>query len=81
MPKAAVDKYWEKLETLPARQLEKAKSKKEVTKEAHKINYKVHFASLMDLCHLKNAKLEPQFHKYKGRVILRGDRTGSRTTT
>ena len=30
------------------------------------------FASLMDLCHPKNAKLEPKFQKYKGRVVLRG---------
>ena len=34
---------------------------------------KVHFASLTDLCHLKNSELEPQFQKYKGRVVLRGD--------
>ena len=34
---------------------------------------KVHFASLMDLCHLKNSELEPQFQKYKIRVALRGD--------
>ena len=34
---------------------------------------KVHFASLMDLCHLKNSELEPQYQKYKGRVVLRGD--------
>ena len=34
---------------------------------------KVHFASLMDLCHLKNSELEPQFQKYIGRVVLRGD--------
>ena len=27
----------------------------------------------MDLCHLKNSELEPQFQKYKGRVLLRGD--------
>ena len=32
-----------------------------------------HFASLMDLCHLKNAELETQHQKYKGRVVLRGD--------
>ena len=24
----------------------------------------------MDICHLKNAELEPKFQKYKGRVIL-----------
>ena len=33
----------------------------------------VHFASLADLCHLKNSELEPQYQKYKGRVVLRGD--------
>ena len=27
----------------------------------------------MDLCHLKNSELEPQFQKYQGRVVLRGD--------
>ena len=34
---------------------------------------KVHFASLMDICHLKNAELETKHQKYKGRVVLRGD--------
>ena len=34
---------------------------------------KVHFASLMDTCHLKNAELESKHQKYKGRVVLRGD--------
>ena len=33
----------------------------------------VHFASLMNLCHIKNSELEPQFQKYRGRVVLRGD--------
>ena len=33
----------------------------------------VHFASLMDLCHLKNSELEPRYQKYKGGVVLRGD--------
>ena len=27
----------------------------------------------MDLCHLKNSELEPQYRKYKGRVVLPGD--------
>ena len=27
----------------------------------------------MDLCHLKNSELEPQYQKYKGSVVLRGD--------
>ena len=33
----------------------------------------VHFASLTDICHLKNSELEPKFQKYKGGVVLRGD--------
>ena len=33
----------------------------------------VHFASLMDICHLKNAELEAKHQTYKGRVVLRGD--------
>ena len=71
--KAAVDKEWKKFETIPAWQLEKVRSKKEVTKEAQKNKNNVHFASLMDTCHLKNADMGPQFQKYKGRVVLRGD--------
>ena len=34
---------------------------------------KVHVASLMDICHLKNAELETKHQKYKGRVVFRGD--------
>ena len=41
--------------------------------EARNEGRKVHFASLMDLCHLKNSELELQCQKYKGRVVLRGD--------
>ena len=41
--------------------------------EARTKGAKVHFASLMDICHLKNAELETKHQKYKGRVVLRGD--------
>ena len=41
--------------------------------EARRKGAKVHFASLMDICHLKNAELETKHQKYKGRVVLRGD--------
>ena len=41
--------------------------------EARRIDVKVHFASLMDICHLKNAELETKHQKYKGRVVFRGD--------
>ena len=66
-------KEWKKLETIPAWDVRKVKSKKEVIKEAQKNNNKVHFASLMDLRHLQNSELKPQFQKYKRRVVLRGD--------
>ena len=53
-------------------QLTKVRNKKELIEEARKKDRKVQFASLMDLCHLKNSELEPQYQKYKGRVVLRG---------
>ena len=71
--KAAVDKEWEKLEKFSAWNLTKVRSKKEVIKEARTSGATVHFASLMDICHLKNAELEAKHQKYKGRVVLRGD--------
>ena len=71
--KAALDKEWEKLEKSPAWNLDKMKSKKDVILEAQKEKRKVHFATPMDICHLKNAELESKHKKYKGRVVLRGD--------
>ena len=71
--KAAVDKEWEKLEKISAWNLTKVRSKKEVIDEARTSGATVHFASLMDICHLKNAELEAKHQKYKGRVVLRGD--------
>ena len=71
--KAAVDKEWEKLEKIPAWDLTKVRSKKEVIDEARTKGGKVHLASLMDICHLQNAELEAKHQKYKGRVVLRGD--------
>ena len=52
---------------------DEVRSKKEVIDEARTTGAKVHFASLMDSCHLKNAELETKHQKYKGRVVLRGD--------
>ena len=71
--KAAVDWEWKELETIPAWHLEKVKSNEEVILEAQRDKKKVHFATWMDICHLKNAELEPKFPKYKGRIVLRGD--------
>ena len=71
--KAAVDREWEKLEKISAWNLTKVRSKKQVIDEARTSGATVHFASLMDICHLKNAELEAKHQKYKGRVVLRGD--------
>ena len=71
--KAAVDKEWEKLRKISAWNLTKVRCKKEVIDEARTKGAKVHFASLMDICHFKNAELEIKHQKYKGGVALRGD--------
>ena len=49
----SVEKEWKKLDTIPSWQLDKVRSKKEVILEAQKVKRKVHFATLMDICHSK----------------------------
>ena len=61
------------MEKISAWNLTKVRSKKEVIDEARTSGAKVHFASLTDICHLKNAELEAKYQKYKGGVVLRGD--------
>ena len=56
--KAAVDKEWEKIGENFGVDLTKVKSKKQVIDEARTLGATVHFASLMDIRHLKNAELE-----------------------
>ena len=53
--------------------LRKSKVRNRVIDEARTSGATVHSASLMDICHLKNAELEAKHQKYKGRVVLRGD--------
>ena len=62
-----------KMKKISAWNLTKVKSKKQVFDEARTAGATVHFASLMDICHLKNAELEAKHQKYRGRVVLRGD--------
>ena len=50
----------EKARNNSSMELGKVKSKKEVILEAQRDKMRVHFASLMDMCHLKNAELEPE---------------------
>ena len=60
-------------EPKPSRDLVCEVTTKKVILEAQRDNQKVHFASLMDICHLKNAELEPKLQKYEGRAVLWGD--------
>ena len=46
-----------KIGEISAWNLTKVKSKKEMIDEARTNGTKVHFASLMDICHLKNAEV------------------------
>ena len=62
-----------KLEKISSWNVTKVRRKKEVIDEAIKSGAKDHFASLMDICHLKNAELEAKHQKYKGRAVLRGE--------
>ena len=54
-----------KMKKIPAWQLAKVRNKKEVIDEARNKGRKVHFASLMDVCHLKNSELNPQYQNCK----------------
>ena len=54
---AAVDKEWEKLAKIPAWDKTKVRNKSEVIDDARKEGRKVHFASVMDLCHLKECRI------------------------
>ena len=50
------------------------KSRKEVVLEAQREERTVHFATLMDLCHLKKCRVGTKSSKkYKGRVVVRAD--------
>ena len=64
---------WTRNGKISAWNLTKVKSKKQVIDEARTSGATVHLASLMDICHLKNAELEAKDQKYKGRVVFRGD--------
>ena len=64
--KAAMDKEWEKLEKISEWNLMKVKSKKQVIDKARTSGVTVHFASLMDICHLKNAEFEAKHQKIRG---------------
>ena len=58
---------------MPEWQMTNVRGKTDVIQVAHKEGRTVHFAALMDMCHLKKSEMEPKFQKYKGRVVLWGD--------
>ena len=64
-----VDKECEKLEKIPEWDLTKVRGKSEVIDEARTKGAKFHCASLMDICHLKNAELEAK-HQNNTKVEL-----------
>ena len=70
--KAAVDKKWEKW-----RKFRRGTSRKSEVRKRWSMKQasgaQIHFASLMDVCHLKNAELEAKHQKYKRQVVLRDD--------
>ena len=41
--------------------------------EGQRDTMRIHFASLMDICHTKKAELEPKLQKYKGTFVLSVD--------
>ena len=66
--KSSSGKGMGKLEKISAWNLTKVRSKKEVIDEARTNGAKVHIASLMDICHLKNAELEQSTKNTKVRL-------------
>ena len=61
--KAAVEKELETREKIPAWQLTKVRNQKEVKKQGI-MEEKVHFKSLMHLCHLKNSERSTKMELY-----------------
>ena len=51
----------------------KVTSKVEVIQRTKLEGKKVHVATLMDVCHLKNSEMEKKFQQCNGRVVSRGD--------
>ena len=52
---------------------EKSRAKRRLFWKHKETKKKGHFATLMDMCHIGNAELQPKLQKIQGRVVLRGD--------
>ena len=68
--KAAVDKDWKNTRDDPSVEFGKSQEQKGGSSGATKRQKESPFCTLMDICHLKNAELEPKLQKNKGRVVL-----------
>ena len=64
--KSAVDKEWDTLKNLPTWSVKKVKPWSEVLQQAKKDGRSVHFASFVDLCHLKHSELAKHFENAMG---------------
>ena len=71
--KDAVVKERKNLETIPAWDLDQVESKKEVILEAQRDTKKVHFAALMDTCHLKKCEVRTQIAEVQRQSSAPGD--------
>ena len=71
--KAAILKEWDKLHKRDTWLIETVCEYDEIKNKAIKEKRKVHFGTLMPLCHQKNSELAPEHRSYKGRVVFRGD--------
>ena len=56
-----------------ARNIPSVANKEEVILEAQRDKKKVHFAALMNICHIKSAESDPKLQKCQGRIVIRGD--------
>ena len=75
--KAAVDKEWEKLEKMPAWQMTKVKSKKEVIREAQQERRTVHFCHADGHLSYQECGVRTEVSENKGKIVLRGTEQGS----
>ena len=71
--KAAVVQKLDRLKKIPAKEINKVRSKSEVIRQAKKDGKTVQFVNWMDLCHLKNAELATHLPDYKERVVFLED--------
>ena len=80
--KAAVDVEWNKLENWPAWNFKKIKLKAEVDRQATDDGMSGHFASLMDVCHLKRVETCDTSSEVQGKSCAPGrQRQGRQTDT